>query len=274
MRPQHNPIALKDKFIRSTASAGVRLQKILAAAGIASRRGSEKMIESGRVSVNGQVVTQLGSRADLDRDDVRVDGRRVGGSQRRRYLVVNKPVGYVTTRHDPQRRKTVLDLIPRVHEYVYPVGRLDYHSEGLLLLTNDGDLAGRLTHPRHRVERKYEAVIRGVPTSIELRKLASGIVLDGRRTAPADVRLLGGHTARRVDQARVRVTLREGRNRQLRRMFEAIGYRVVRLRRTGFGPIRGQGLKLGQFRELSRDETTALWRIVETQPPQSRPVSR
>ena len=121
------------------------------------------MIEAGRVSVNGAVVTRLGSRADPDADDIRLDGRRVGGAQRRRYIVLNKPAGYVTTRDDPERRKTVLDLIPRVREYVYPVGRLDYDSEGLLLLTNDGDLAARLTHPRHGIERVYEAVTHGVP---------------------------------------------------------------------------------------------------------------
>ena len=224
------------------------------------------MIEDGRVSVNGQAVTKLGSRADPDRDDVRVDGRRVGSSQRLRYLVVNKPAGYVTTRHDPQGRKTVLDLIPRVREYVYPVGRLDYDSEGLLLLTNDGELAGRLTHPRQGVERVYEVVTRGVPSATELRKVASGVALEGRRTAPAEIRLLGGHTTRRVDQARVRVTLREGRNRQVRRMFEAVGHPVIRLRRTRFGPIAATGLKPGEVRELSRQELIALRRAVETEP--------
>ena len=215
-------------------------------------------MEAGRVSVNGVVVTHLGTRADPETDDVRLDGRRVGRAQRRRYIVMNKPAGYVTTRDDPQRRKTVLDLVSRVREYVYPVGRLDYDSEGLLLLTNDGELAARLTHPRHAVERVYEAMIRGVPSAPKLAKLASGIVLDGRRTAPAEVQLLGGHTSRRVDQARVRVTLKEGRNRQVRRMFEAIGHRVVRLSRTRFGPLTTRGLKVGVTRELSPSELTAL----------------
>ena len=229
------------------------------------------MIEAGRVSVNGTVVTRLGSRADPESDDIRLDGRRVGAAQRRRYIVLNKPAGYVTTRDDPERRKTVLDLIPRVREYVYPVGRLDYDSEGLLLLTNDGDLAARLTHPRHGIERVYEATTRGVPSAAKLKLLASGVPLDGRRTAPAEVQLLGGHTTRRVDRARIRVTLKEGRNRQVRRMFEAIGHPVDRLRRTRFGPLRAAGLKVGAARELSRDELKALQRAVET-PPSARPA--
>ncbi len=233
------------------------------------------MIEAGRVSVNGAVVTRLGSRADPDADDIRLDGRRVGGAQRRRYIVLNKPAGYVTTRDDPERRKTVLDLIPRVREYVYPVGRLDYDSEGLLLLTNDGDLAARLTHPRHGIERVYEAVTHGVPSAPRLQKLASGIALDGRRTAPAEVQLLGGHTTRRVDRARIRVTLKEGRNRQVRRMFEAIGHPVVKLCRTRFGPLSVRGLKLGAARELSREELSALQRAVDAPPSaRSRPVRR
>ncbi len=212
------------------------------------------------MTVNGQVVTQLGSRADPGRDDIRVDGRRVGQAQRPRYLLLNKPAGYVTTRHDPQGRQTVLDLVPRVREYVYPVGRLDYDSEGLLLLTNDGELASRLTHPRHGIERVYEAVIKGVPSATKLQKVGRGIVIDGRRTAPIEVRLLGGRTTRRADQARVRVTLREGRNRQVRRMFGAIGHPVIRLRRIRFGPIAARGLKLGEARELTKDELAALRR--------------
>ena len=229
------------------------------------------MIEAGRVSVNGAAVTRLGSRADPEADDIRLDGRRVGSAQRRRYIVMNKPAGYVTTRDDPERRKTVLDLIPRVREYVYPVGRLDYDSEGLLLLTNDGDLAARLTHPRHGIERVYEAMTRGVPSATKLQKLASGIALDGRRTAPAEVQLLGGHTTRRIDRARIRVILKEGRNRQVRRMFEAIGHPVVRLRRTRFGPLSDRGLKVGAARELSREELNALQHAVDA-PSSARPT--
>lgn len=241
----------------------VRLQKILSAAGSASRRGAETMIAAGRVSVNGVVVKNLGSKADPQSDDIRLDGRRVGLAQRRRYILMNKPSGYLTTRHDPQRRKTVLELLPRVREYVYPVGRLDYDSEGLLLMTNDGDLAAQLSHPRYGLERVYEVVIRGVPSLRAMQKVASGIVVAGRRTASAQVQLLGGHVKRRINQARVRVTLREGRNRQVRRMFQAVGYPVVRLRRVRFGPLTAKGLKLGMTRELSVEEVIALRRAVD-----------
>src|SRR6266850_1563924 len=140
-----------------------RLQKIISQAGIASRRAAEKLIVDGRVSVNGRTVLQLGTKADLAHDDIRVDGRRIKAPERRRYILLHKPHGYVTTRSDPQRRRTVIDLLKGVREYVYPVGRLDYDTEGLLLLTNDGDLAAALTHPRHEVERTYEARVAGLP---------------------------------------------------------------------------------------------------------------
>ena len=254
---------LRNKSTKPTApTSEVRLQKILSAAGVASRRAAERLIAAGRVSVNSQVVTKLGTRADPKGDIVRLDGRRVGDVERRRYLLVNKPTGYVTTRSDPHQRRTVLDLVRRVREYVYPVGRLDYDSEGLLLLTNDGELAERLTHPRHGLKRVYEAVVEGVPSANAMRRLASGVVLDGRRTAPAAVRLLGGHGSRRGDKARIHVTLTEGRNRQVRRMFESIGHPVVRLRRVQLGPIRIRGLKPGDVRELSSEEVESLRRSV------------
>ena len=245
---------------------GVRLQKILSTAGVASRRSAEQFIQDGRVSVNGSIVTQLGTRANPDSDTVRVDGRRVTPEQRRRYLLINKPPGYVSTRSDPQRRPTVLDLIPRVRQYVYPVGRLDYDSEGLLLLTNDGELAASLTHPRYAVERVYEAVLRGVPSVARLRRLTSGMSLDGRRTAPARVNLVSKHrgaavgTAKTRNQSRVQITLTEGRNRQVRRMFKAIGHEVIRLRRIQLGPLRVRGLKPGDHRELTPGEVAALRR--------------
>ncbi len=243
-------------------ASGVRLQKMIAAAGIASRRAAEQLIADGRVTVNGETVRELGVRAHPGRDDVRVDGRRLARPEQLRYLLIHKPAGYVTTRMDPQRRPTVLDLIPGVREYVYPVGRLDYDSEGLLLLTNDGRLASVLTHPRHAVPRVYEAVVRGVPTPAQLRRLANGVTLDGQRTAPAEVRLVPrrgpGHD--RTRDARVRVTLREGRNRQVRRMFDAIGHPVCRLRRTRLGPLALRGLKPGDARELTVAEVKALRR--------------
>ena len=237
----------------------VRLQKLLSAAGVASRRAAERLISEGRVSVNGQVVRELGTKADPDRDDIRVDGRRVGQAARPLYFLLNKPRGYVTTRSDPEGRPTVLALLPDVRGYVYPVGRLDYDSEGLLLLTNDGDLAARLTHPSHEVPREYHARVLGVPDAHDLHRLARGIVLDGRRTAPAQARLLrtiGPH-------AMLSITLHEGRTRQVRRMCEAIGHPVADLRRVRIGPIVDEKLKLGSYRALTAKEIAALKKTVE-----------
>lgn len=243
--------------------AAVRLQKILSAAGIVSRRGAEEFIVQGRVSVNGETVTELGTKADPDADDIRVDGRRLKPPRQRRYILLYKPRGYITSRSDPRRRPTVIDLLTTggVRDYVYPVGRLDYDSEGLLLLTNDGDLAAKLTHPSHGVAREYEARVRGVPDRHALARLATGVMLDGRRTAPADVELrkivdapAGGA------QAVVAVTIREGRNRQVRRMCDAIGHPVLRLRRVRIGPICDPNIRPGEFRELAPHEVSALKR--------------
>src|SRR5438309_7583300 len=173
----------------------------------------------GRVTVNGTTVRELGTKADPG-DDIRVDGRRIKVASRRRYLLLNKPRGYMTTRSDPQGRPTVVDLLGGVREYVYPVGRLDFDSEGLLILTNDGELAARLTHPRHGVARVYEARVLGIPDAHDLQRLARGVVIDGRRTAPAEIKMLPG--GRDADHATLLVTLREGRNRQVRYMCEAI----------------------------------------------------
>src|SRR5438093_3739327 len=193
-----------------------RLQKILSQAGIASRRASEQLMLDGRVSVNGVTVRELGTKADPAHDDIRVDGRRIKIAERHRYLLLNKPRGYVTTRSDPERRPTVIDLLGGVREYVYPVGRLDFDSEGLLILTNDGDLAARLTHPRHGVARVYEARVLGAPDTHDLDRLARGITIDGRRTGPADIKLLP--RGRDATNAILVVTIREGRNRQVRDM--------------------------------------------------------
>ena len=235
-----------------------RLQKILSAAGVASRRTAETLIEQGRVSVNGQVVRELGTKADPDGDDIRVDGRRIRTAQRKRYILLNKPRGYVTTRSDPGKRPTVLDLLKGIKEYVYPVGRLDYDSEGLLLLTNDGELAARLTHPRHEVERLYEARVRGIPDAHALDRLASGVVIDGRKTAPANVKLARRLEAESGPQAVVLVGIHEGRHRQVRQMFDAIGHPVMRLRRVRIGPIRDEELKTGHYRELTPQEVLKL----------------
>ena len=239
-----------------------RLQKILSAAGIASRRAAEVLIQEGRVTVNGQTVTELGTKADLDVDEVRVDGRRVKPVQRRRYILLYKPRGYITSRSDPQQRPTVIDLLEKggVREYVYPVGRLDYDSEGLLILTSDGELAARLTHPRHGVPREYHARVRGVPDRHELERLSRGIVIQGRRTAPAQVtisKVIEGEGGR---DAILSFVIREGRNRQVRDMCDAIGHPVVRLRRVRIGPISDDRIRPGEFRDLTPKEVAALKR--------------
>ncbi len=234
----------------------IRLQKILSAAGVASRRAAEKLIVEGRVSVNGATITELGSRADPDVDDIRVNGSRIARAKRR-YLALHKPRGYVTTRSDPEHRPTVLDLLG-TSEYLYPIGRLDYDSEGLLLLTNDGEFAEHLMHPRYGIEREYEARVRGVPQPQALQRLARGVVIEGRRTAPARVRLIETGRGARGDQAIVSLVLHEGRTRQVRKMCEAIGHPVVRLRRVRIGPIRLGALKPGESRDLTRDEVRQL----------------
>jgi 23S rRNA pseudouridine2605 synthase len=234
-----------------------RLQKILSQAGVASRRASEQLMLEGRVSVNGVTVRELGSKADPARDDIRVDGRRVKIVEQHRYILLNKPRGYVTTRSDPQRRPTVLDLLHSVREYIYPVGRLDFDSEGLLLLTNDGDLAARLTHPRHGVARVYEARVLGVPDARDLDRLARGVTIDGRPSGPAQVVLRPGGR-RGADSATLIITIREGRNRQVRKMCDAIGHPVTHLKRVAIGPIRDARLPLGRWRELTVEEVQRL----------------
>jgi len=229
-----------------------RLQKILSQAGVASRRASEQLMLDGRVTVNGVTVRELGTKAD-PHDDIRVDGRRIRVTQPRRYILLNKPRGFVSTRSDPERRPTVLDLLRGVREYVYPVGRLDFDSEGLLILTNDGELAAKLTHPRHGVPRVYEAQVLGVPDKHDLDRLSKGIVIEGARTVPAQVRVASPR-----HPSTLLITIREGKNRQVRKMCEAIGHPIDRLRRIAIGPIRDATLKRGAWRELTPAEVRKL----------------
>ena len=233
-----------------------RLQKILAEAGIASRRASERLILDGRVSVNGRVVTELGSRADPERDQIRIDGTPLPAREAPVYLILNKPYGYVTTARDEHGRPAVMDLVYKTAERVFPVGRLDMDSEGLLLLTNDGEFAQRLTHPSHEVEKEYLALVRGTPATEALRRLRHGVLLDGRPTAtatvevthPADVPPAG------PGKAWLRFVLHEGRKRQVRRMCEEVGHEVERLIRVRVGPLRLRGLVPGRVRELTPTE--------------------
>ena len=248
-----------------------RLQKVLAQAGVASRRAAEKLIAEGRITVNGKTIREMGTKADLTVDDIRVDGRRLK-AERPRYILLYKPAGYVTTRSDPQRRRTVMELLRGVREYVYPVGRLDYDTEGLIILTNDGDLAAKLTHPRHGVERTYEARVAGVPTEDQLERLRSGIPLDGHRTLPAEVTLL--KRGRRGSSEGVLVmTIREGRNRQVRRMFEAVGHPVGKLTRVKIGPLSDRRLGPGEWRDLTEQEVRTLQALAD-RPVATRPRAR
>jgi pseudouridine synthase len=242
---------------------GVRLQKLLSMAGIASRRAAEQLILDGRVVVNGDVVMTLGSKADPARDDIRVDGRRVRFDLRARYIVLHKPKGFVTTRSDPEGRRTVMDLLEGVREYVYPVGRLDYDTDGLLLMTSDGDLAAKLTHPSHEVERVYEAIVVGNPDEDALEKMRRGIFLEGRRTAPATVRR-GGTSGKGPKQlTKLTIGLHEGRNRQVRRMCASVGCPVRRLTRIKMGPISLGTLRPGHWRDLTAAEVEKLKQATE-----------
>jgi 23S rRNA pseudouridine2605 synthase len=248
-----------------------RLQKILSAAGIASRRAAEEYITQGRVMVNGTTVSELGSKADPDVDEIKVDGRRLKTNRTPRYILLYKPRGYITTRSDPQRRPTVIDLLSKggVREYVYPVGRLDYESEGLLILTSDGDLAARLTHPRHGVDREYEVKVLGVPDEQKIERLRTGIPLDGRMTEAADVTL-----SRVLPEGKgsiLSLVIGEGRNRQIRRMCEAVGHPVSRLRRVRIGPITDPHIRPGEFRDLDEKEVAALKRAAAKDPQRRKP---
>jgi 23S rRNA pseudouridine2605 synthase len=236
----------------------IRLQKLLSMAGVASRRTAERLIAEGRVTVNGAVVATMGAKAVPGVDEVKVDGRRIRPAGRARYILLNKPRGYVTTRRDPEGRRTVLDLLGGVREYVYPVGRLDYDTEGLLLLTSDGDLAARLTHPRHEVPRVYEAIVAGTPSDDAVDELRRGIYLDGRRTSEAGVTRGTSIGKGREQTTKLVLTLFEGRNRQVREMCARIGHPVRTLQRVSLGPLSLRGLPVGAWRDLTPAEIAAL----------------
>jgi 23S rRNA pseudouridine2605 synthase len=248
-----------------------RLNKLLSQAGVASRRAADELLRQGRVEVNGRVVTELGTKADLEHDEVKVDGRRLKQPPARRYLLMFKPRGVVSTRSDPQQRTTVVDLVARggVGGYFYPVGRLDSDSEGLILLTNDGEFAERVTHPRYELERTYEAQVAGVPDDHDLDRLRRGVEIEGRRTLPARVRLLRVVGSGREPRGVIELTIREGRNRQVRYMCDAIGHPVDRLRRTRIGTITDTRLRPGEFRDLTPAEIRAL--TTARTPPASGP---
>lgn len=231
----------------------MRLQKYLSRAGVASRRKAERMMRQGRVRVNGRVATTMGTKVDPERDTVEVDGREVALAAPV-WLALHKPPGYVTTRDDPRGRRTVYDLVPERYHGLFYVGRLDLDSEGLVLLTNQGDLANRLMHPRYRVEREYEVDVEGDVPPAAVQRLIAGVDLDD-----------GPARAERVERreapdggSRLRLTLTEGRKREVRRMMDAVGHPVRRLARVRYGPVRLGALEPGEWRELDNGEVTVL----------------
>lgn len=232
-----------------------RLQKILAQAGIASRRKCEELIVAGKVTLNGEVVTELGTKADPTVDEIIVNGRSIA-AEKKVYIMFNKPKGVITSASDPEGRKIVGDYLKGVRERVYPVGRLDYDSEGLLILTNDGELANRLTHPRHHVPKTYHVTVEGVPHGTALEKFRQGIQLEDGMTQPAEAEYYDIDTVKK--QATIRVTIHEGRNRQIRRMFEALSHKVIRLKRISFGELLVGNLKRGLYRHLTKEEIDKL----------------
>lgn len=232
----------------------VRLQKYLADCGVGSRRKCEQWIQEGLVSVDGEVITQLGTRVNPEKQQVSFNEIPVTMQQEKFYLALNKPVGYITSANDQFGRKTVLDLLPDVKERIFPVGRLDYHTSGILLLTNDGAFANKLTHPRYHIEKTYRACVAGAVGAYALKQLREGILLDNRSTAPARVKLL----QKQADKSIVEITIKEGRNRQVRRMCDAVGHAVISLCRIRIGNIVLDSLDEGSYRPLTSTEVTDL----------------
>ena len=233
---------------------GVRLQKVLAAAGVASRRVCEVMISEGRVEVNGRLVTEQGLRVDPERDVIRIDGSRIPPPRRHAYLVLNKPRGVVSTLADPEGRRTLADFVAGRRERLFHVGRLDTDTEGLLIMTNDGEFAQRLAHPSYEVPKTYLAEVTGVIRAATLKQLRSGIVLDDGAVKPSSVKLVSTG----ADKSLIKITLQEGRTHIVRRTMEAVGHPVRRLSRIGIGPVRLGNLKVGELRDLTREELGGL----------------
>jgi len=226
-----------------------RLQKLIAAAGIASRRKAEELIVSGAVTVNGKVVKELGAKADAERDHIKVSGKLLTRKEKV-YLLLNKPIGFLTSTSDPQARPLVVDLLGRYRNKVHPVGRLDFNSEGLLLLTNDGDFTHLITRAATHVPKRYEVKVKGRPTDAQLDRLRRGILIDEARTAPARIR----RTRESASNSWFEVVLYEGRNQQLRKMFDGIGHSVIKLRRVAIGFLERERLRPGEYRQLTEAE--------------------
>ncbi len=231
----------------------MRLQKYLALCSVASRRGAEQMILDGRVSVNGNVVTELGSKVS-DGDRVSVDGREIGQADKKIYIMLNKPDGYICSAKDERGRKTVMELVSDIPERIYPVGRLDYNTTGLLIMTNDGEMAYRLTHPKYEKQKIYSALVSGIMLHGAADKLKRGVYIDGKKTSPAEVEIL----EHRRNSTVVRIGIHEGMNRQVRKMCEAVGHTVLSLSRVSVDGIELGNLALGRWRHLTKTEVMRL----------------
>jgi len=231
-----------------------RLQKFMARCGVASRRNCENIIKQGRVMVNGEIVRTMGIKINPNTDVVRVDGKVISPEKEHVYILLNKPAGYITSVTDPQGRPTVLDLIDKIDNRIYPVGRLDYESEGLLLLTNDGELAYYLTHPKYEIEKQYKVVVVGNPDERDIEILRKGVDIGGYITWPAQVERIKSNK----DNSVFRIVIHEGKNRQVRRMFEVIGHPVIHLRRERLANINLGSLKVGEWRYLTQKEVDEL----------------
>ncbi len=231
-----------------------RLQKIIAHAGICSRRKAEEYIAAGRVAVDGQLVTKPGLKVDPDQVSITVDGKPVS-LEEKVYILLNKPVGYVTTMADPQGRPIVSDLLPEIKHRLFPVGRLDLDSEGALLMTNDGALTNKVLHPRYEINKTYEATVRNFPNRAALQRLEQGIIIDNQKTWPAKLQIL----YRKKGTTTIEIIIHEGKKRQVRKMFQAIGHYVVKLKRTAYGGLKLGTLESGKYRFLSKNDIKMLF---------------
>lgn len=234
----------------------MRLQKYLAGCGVASRRTCEEYILQGKVMVNGTVIRELGTKV-TEEDVIVYDNQIISLEKTYAYYVLNKPVGYITTVKDEKNRPTVLDIMEEIEERIFPVGRLDYNTSGLIILTNDGALTYALTHPKHQVDKTYHVKVKGRVDNVSIEKLQTGVVIDGRKTAPALVKVL----EKREVATKLSITIHEGRNRQIRKMCEAIGHNVIKLTRDSIGEITLEGLPLGKYRELTKKEVAYLKKV-------------
>ncbi len=235
----------------------MRLQKYMALAGVASRRKSEKIILQGKVKVNGKVIKQLGTKIDPNKDIVMVNDKKIEIEEQNIYIILNKPVGYVTTVKDQFNRKTVLDLIKNVKERIYPVGRLDYDTSGLLLLTNDGDITYKLTHPSYEIDKTYVATVEGTPTKKEMKRFEEGLIIDGYKTSKAKIKII----RKNLNNSILKITIHEGKNRQIRKMCQSINHPVICLKRISMGEIKLGSLETGKWRFLSKKEIQYLKNI-------------